>query len=120
MGHCGAMLLVALAAGCSGNRDLAKPATAAPAESAPATAGGSHALAGSPVNQALVKQGYRPKMYDGRLLYCRSEMITGTNFRSQVCLTEAQVADLARQSEHTQDDLKRSHAGPCLPPACSN
>jgi hypothetical protein len=75
----------------------AAPATAA-TQSAPAA---STAASSSGANQELVKEGYRATKKRGQLMYCRPEVVTGTRFRNNVCLTEAQIMEQRRNARDT-------------------
>lgn len=55
------------------------------------------------VKEALVKQGYRPSMLDGQLLYCRDESVTGTQFQSRVCLNDEQIRQQEQRTRATLD-----------------
>lgn len=52
------------------------------------------------VKDEYVKEGYRPSQLNGKLLYCRSESVTGTQFPSTVCVSEQQIKD---QEQKTRD-----------------
>jgi hypothetical protein len=76
-----------------------------------ATAPATSASANSPtdnanpaVNQALVKRGYQPRRLNGQLKYCRSQVLTGTHFRSTVCLTPDEIS---AADGNTKSDLKQ-------------
>jgi hypothetical protein len=58
------------------------------------------------VNQTLVKRGFQPRRLNGQLKYCRSQVLTGTHFRSTVCLTpdEISAADGNTKSDLNQLD----------------
>lgn len=72
----------------------------------------------SGVREALVKQGYRPSLLHGELLYCRPEAVTGTQFPSTVCRSEGEI----RQLQQDTRDTTQSHAMhpnfQCGPPEC--
>jgi hypothetical protein len=73
----------------------------------------------SVVNAELIRQGYRPVKKEDQILYCRREQVTGTNFKTNVCLTEAQVAEQQKQARQTADEMSRSRTGPACPrPPC--
>jgi hypothetical protein len=78
------MLLIAA---CTHHRALAQrdPAAAPTAQVATSADGA--------VNTDLLKQGYHTGTHNGELVYCRTGQVTGTRFRSQVCLTEVQILD---------------------------
>lgn len=45
--------------------------------------------------------------HNGRLLYCRTQILTGTHFSSSVCLTEAQIRARDQDTQSTKDHLGR-------------
>jgi hypothetical protein len=53
-----------------------------------------------------VKRGFQPRRLNGQLKYCRSQVLTGTHFRSTVCLTpdEISAADGNTKSDLNQLD----------------
>jgi hypothetical protein len=86
------------------------PATRRPVPAAGATA----------FNTRLLKQGYKLALLHGQRLYCRAEMVTGTQFPNTVCLTE----DHIKQPEQNTRDTTQSramHPNPqCRKPDCSS
>jgi hypothetical protein len=84
----------------------ANPAPAATTPEASASANSPTNNANPAVNQALVKRGYQPRRLNGQLKYCRSQVLTGTHFRSTVCLTpdEISAADGNTKSDLNQLD----------------
>ena len=58
------------------------------------------------VNTELVKEGYRPSVVDGRLLYCRREEVTGTPFWKSVCLPANEIEKRKRQTRQSVEHLK--------------
>jgi hypothetical protein len=56
------------------------------------------------VNQTLVKRGFQPRRLNGQLKYCRSQVLTGTHFRSTVCLTPDEIS---ATDGNTKSDLKQ-------------
>lgn len=58
------------------------------------------------IKDAYLRQGYRPSLLRGQLLYCRSEAVTGTQFPSTVCVSEQQI----REQEHNTRDATESRA----------
>ena len=48
------------------------------------------------VDEAMRKRGYQPALYHGERVYCRNEMLTGSNLESKVCLTARQIEDQQR------------------------
>jgi hypothetical protein len=58
-----------------------------------------------------VPKGYRPGMKNGKYVYCRSEIPTGTVLRREVCLT---ADELRREELNTRRFLDaRSNASSC-------
>ena len=78
---------------------------------APVVAGGPTTLAA--VNRSYVKSGYQVVHRNGELLYCRSEAVTGSLFRSTVCHTEAQMQAAEEIRRHAVDEISNAHGGEC-------
>ena len=94
--------------GVTTQRAVSASATTQPAGRPPESSG--HAATGSAapdsavkpvVNTALVKQGYRTGLRRGQLVYCRTQQVTGSRFKSEVCLTESQILDEQRRARDT-------------------
>ena len=51
--------------------------------------------------QRFVRQGYRPSTYQGQLVYCREESVTGSQFTTRECLTREQILERAAQTRAT-------------------
>jgi hypothetical protein len=66
------------------------PAATTPARSASANASTDNA--NPAVNETLLKRGYRPRLLNGQLKYCRSQVLTGTHFSNTVCLTQDEIS----------------------------
>ena len=84
-------------------------ANPAPAATTPATSASANSPSGNAypaVNETLVKRGYQARRLNGQLKYCRSQVLTGTHFRSTVCLTpdEISAADGNTKSDLNQLD----------------
>lgn len=116
---CGVLAIVLNAACSSSSQPRVSPAPQSPpAAAAPsATLAGVSApnsSAGAPaqadVDRAMRKRGYKPALYRGERVYCRDEVLTGSNLASKVCLTAEQIADLERSG---QDLLKVPHPAGC-------
>jgi hypothetical protein len=119
-------IMLFVASACATHRELAKvesapgkapntpSASAAPlgtaAATRPAPAAGTE-TSSSGVNKGLVKQGYRATMKHGQLMYCRAEVVTGTRFKSNVCLTEAQIVE---QQRNARDALTAPRQAQCV------
>jgi hypothetical protein len=87
----------------------AAPAPATTSTQSAATAGTKTASSG--VNQGLLKEGYRATKKRGQLMYCRTEVVTGTRFRNNVCLTEAQIME---QRRNARDTLNAPRKAQCV------
>ena len=70
------------------------------------------------VDRALIKAGYQPAMFNGKIYYCRMEASTGSQITSKVCLNEAQVQELQRKGQEMRDWMSQPKALPraCTPP----
>ena len=77
-------------------------AATTPARSASANSSADNA--NPAVNQALVKRGFQPRRLNGQLKYCRSQVLTGTHFRSTVCLT---ADEISANDGNTKSDLNQ-------------
>jgi hypothetical protein len=68
------------------------------------------AVSQAEVDRAMRKRGYQPALYRGERVYCRDEVLTGSNLASKVCLTAEQIENLERSG---QDMLKVPHPAGC-------
>jgi len=74
----------------------------------------------SAVNSDLVKRGYSVVKRNDQILYCRLEPVTGTQFKSNVCLTEGQLRNREDQmKDYRQKTITPQAAGGCGPLPCS-
>jgi hypothetical protein len=64
------------------------------------------------VDNAMRKRGYKLASFRGERVYCRNEALTGSNFKSNVCLTAKQIEDQGRAGK---DILDGKHPVGCLP-----
>jgi hypothetical protein len=103
----------AKASGTAARSQAAVPVTADPATAAPGTGNGAPKRV---VNADLLKQGYRTGLRHGQLVYCRTEQLTGSRFKSEVCLSEGQVLDEQRRARDTMTAPRRTQ---CLGPECN-
>jgi hypothetical protein len=73
------------------------------------------------IDPALIKAGYEVKNVKGQNFYCRTEVLTGSQFRRKVCLDEAQIREEQLKNREAKDTLMRQRAGPaCTPmPQCA-
>jgi hypothetical protein len=65
------------------------------------------------VNEDHVKHGFKAIHQNGQVLYCRSEMLTGTHFPQKVCLTEAQLKASERDRQQLLDTLNKAGGIDC-------
>jgi hypothetical protein len=70
------------------------------------------------IEASLIKQGYHLVRRNDQVIYCRSEMITGTTFTSSVCMTQTQIEEMRRAYTQRQDVLNQSHALQCRGDKC--
>ncbi len=104
-----------LAAACSGM----PPKTPAAANNAPATAPALAVAPADKVDASLVKAGYSPLIHQGRVLYCRNEIITGQRIATRVCLTAAQLQG-EQQNVREAKDLLNHPSYNCQGASCNN
>ena len=72
-----------------------------------------------PANQDLIKRGYRLKRINGELLYCKTQVLTGTHFTNTLCLTEARLKALDLDTQSSKDRMGRQTQAPCPLAACN-
>jgi hypothetical protein len=110
------LLLAAALCGCANHPSHTTEAPPAAAHnSTPAPAASSPLAASQPeANQDLLKQGYRQAVRRGETVYCRRQIVTGSRFTADVCLTEQQIKDRA---QNAKDDLQTVGAG-CVDGYC--
>jgi hypothetical protein len=87
------------------------PAATTPARSASADTSADNA--NPAVNQTLVKRGYQPRLLNGQLKYCRSQILTGTHFRSTVCLTPDEISATDGNTKSDLNQLDRAGRSIC-------
>jgi hypothetical protein len=51
----------------------------------------------------LASEGFRLMVYQGRQMYCREEMVTGSAFSRRNCLTSEQLAERERRVREVVD-----------------
>ena len=69
-------------------------------------------LSETDVDREMRKQGYKPTSYRGERVYCRNEILTGSNLASKVCLTAKQIED---QAQAGREVLNGPRAAGCTP-----
>jgi hypothetical protein len=87
-----------------------------PAAIAPARSASTNSSTDNPnpvVNQTLVKRGYQPRRLNGQLKYCRSQVLTGTHFRSTVCLTPDEISATDGNTKSDLNTLDRAGRSIC-------
>lgn len=99
-------LTVALACACT------NPPARAVSTQAPPPSRLSDGASQADVDSAMRKRGYKPALYRGERVYCRNEMITGSNLQTKVCLTARQIEDQERSGK---DMLTGPHPDGCGP-----
>jgi len=65
------------------------------------------------INQSYIKSGYKAVRQNGQLLYCRSEVITGTLLPNTLCLTDAQMKAAEQGRQNMADQLNKSRSVDC-------
>ena len=111
-------LLSGLFSACAGPRApvVSPPASAAVARVPTAVQTASNLLA---VNQSYLKRGYQAVQSNGEVLYCRSEALTGSLFRSTVCHTDAQMQAADQNRRRVVDEIENAHGGECTIMKCN-
>jgi hypothetical protein len=61
----------------------------------------------------ILKHGYKAVHRNGQLLYCRSQILTGTHFQNTICLTEAQLNAAERERQEVVDQLGKAGGVDC-------
>src|ERR1700730_6786117 len=100
--------------------DLKRTTEGAVAASAPV---GTSPIAAAPVaevvDQRYVKRGYKTVHRNGQLLYCQSQMITGSLLQNTVCLSDAQMKAADQKTREMVDQInKMRDSGTCNGPKC--
>lgn len=117
-----AVLAVSLSVACSSSPSrLPPPPQAPPAD----PSGGSAAPARQPdsadsrtnLDDEMIKRGYKPALYRGERVYCRNEVLTGSNLASKICLTADQIEDRERTGK---DILNGNRPAGCMPKSGCN
>jgi hypothetical protein len=83
------------------------------AASAPAGTTAVSVAPAADVNENLVKHGFKAIHQNGQVLYCRSEVLTGTHFPQTVCLTEAALKASVRGRQQLMDTLNKGGGIDC-------
>jgi hypothetical protein len=65
----------------------------------------------------MIKRGYKPALYRGERVYCRNEVLTGSNLASKICLTADQIEDRERTGK---DILNGNRPAGCMPKSGCN
>jgi hypothetical protein len=91
----------------------ANPTPPATAPAGSASANSSTGNANPAVNQTLVQRGYQPRLLNGQLKYCRSQVLTGTHFRSTVCLTPEEISATDGNTKSDLNQLDRAGRSIC-------
>ena len=83
------LLAFALSAGCA-SQPHPTASTAAPAAHAAGDSSGDKPA----INKELVSAGYVARVRKDRVLYCRNDFVTGTQFKRTTCYTEQEIQAL--------------------------
>jgi hypothetical protein len=67
----------------------------------------------------ILKHGYKAVHQKGQLLYCRSQILTGTHFQNTVCLTDAQVRASEHGKQEALDQLGKAGGADCRVYKCN-
>ena len=62
------------------------------------------------MDDAMRKRGYKPAILQGKRVYCRNEMLTGSNLATKVCQTAEQIDEQERAG---RDILLRNSPAGC-------
>ena len=79
-----------------------KPAMTAAAPATSAASGDSGVIS----NKELINRGYRLTQVKGQPMYCRSQAVTGSNLKTTVCKSEAQILFEQRQAQDLTNQLQ--------------
>jgi hypothetical protein len=63
--------------------------------------------AGKPKRQFKPPLGYKAKIVDWEILYCRKMVITGSRFPKEVCMTETQLKEHVAKNDEMRRDVNR-------------
>ncbi|HEY4368774.1 MAG TPA: hypothetical protein VGN07_16185 [Steroidobacteraceae bacterium] len=69
------------------------------------------------IEKFKVPPGYKAREKDGTTLYCRKEVILGSRFPKEMCLTVAQLKDIEERGANQRMEMARGRncGGPCTP-----
>jgi hypothetical protein len=90
-----------------------KPAVSAAVPATSPAPGDSSVVA----NKDLINRGYRLTQVKGQPMYCRSQAVTGSNLKTTVCKSEAQILFEQRQAQDLTNQLQTET---CTYPSGSN
>jgi len=121
LGLSGGVLSIALNCACSSSFPRAVPAPASP-PALPAASPTSHpsppnrlpdaAASQTDVDIAMRKRGYQLAILRGKRVYCRNEMLTGSNLATKICQTAEQIDEEERAG---REILLRARPDGCQP-----
>ena len=106
------VLSIALNCACSSSLPRAVPVPASPpaAPASPPNRLSDAAASQTDVDIAMRKRGYKPAILQGKRVYCRNEMLTGSNLATEVCQTAEQIDEQERAG---RDILLRNSPAGC-------
>lgn len=112
---------ITISAGCASTSRQptasARPATKA-ANETPASAG--NLIDSANLTTQAERQGYKPEVHDGAVVYCWTDAETGSSIPTRKCVNQDQMREMLLQSEQQREDMKRNEASntQCLAVAC--
>lgn len=116
------LVILPVLSGCVARQPAAAPnngvttANSSPAATTPVSSASGNSSTGNSnaaVNQTLVQRGYQPRLFNGQLKYCRSQVITGTHFRNTVCLTQDEISATDGNTKSDLNQLDRAGRSIC-------
>src|ERR1700722_19421716 len=114
LGLSAGVLSIALNCACSSSLPRAVPVPASPpaAPASPPNRLSDAAASQTDVDIAMRKRGYKLAILRGKRVYCRNEMLTGSNLATKVCQTAEQIDEEERAG---RDILLRVRPDGCQP-----
>jgi len=110
LGLSGGVLSIALNCACSLPRAVPVPASPPAAPASPPNRLSDAAASQTDVDIAMRKRGYKLAILRGKRVYCRNEMLTGSNLATKVCQTAEQIDEEERTA---RDTLLRASPSGC-------
>ena len=73
-----------------------------------------------PEEKFVVPAGFRAKTIGDKVLYCRSERVTGSRFRTETCYSEEKLKALALEREQANSELNQKRLVCANPETCAS